>query len=400
MKIRSIIKNTIYGGSHLIGLTAAKRWALKHRLLVLAYHGVVPDEYAVDYYHPLYIGMSEFCQHLELLCRYFRPVSPSDVLDWVIKGRPLPERSVLVTFDDGYRNNLIYAAPELERYGVAAQIAVATGHIGADLLLWTTQLREQILHWTPASLPMPNGMRDVPMPKLGSARFTLAEYVVALCKRLDGDQRQSYLELLRNEWTPELEIRQRQMFDFLSWDEVRLLYRRGFTIGAHTVNHPILTTLSAERVDQELRGSKAAIERELNAPCVWLTYPNGGLEDVNPRIVHQARAAGFEIGLTLAGSLNGAAPCPLYFDRMTISEKDHLYVFEVYTSGIVNNFHMQRAVRPSGGMTCSQCPGREKCRFFRENSGSPDRRLVTRFFELSHSRTDAPMKVAKGKARK
>jgi peptidoglycan/xylan/chitin deacetylase (PgdA/CDA1 family) len=395
--IRSIVKHTVYGTSGIIGLTAGMRWAFKQRLLILAYHGVVPDEVFLERYYPLHIGIAEFRRHLELLCRYFRPVSPGDVIDWVTLGRALPERSVLVTFDDGYRNNLLYAAPELRRFGVPAEIAVATGYVGDERLLWTTFMREQIISWPSESLPMPNGMRDMQMPTTLSARQKLADYVVSICKTVTGEQRQKYLDLIRSEWTPRLESEHRQMFEFLSWEEIRLLHHHGFAIGAHTVNHEILTTIAAENVDTELRDSKESIERELKTKCCWFTYPNGGPGDVNPRIAQQAKAAGFTIGLTLGGTINSATPCPLVFDRICITEKGDPYTFEVYTSGMIKNLHGQSSVRKHDIADCAGCSDIERCRFFSGKKSSFNQHIWTKFLKRSRPQDKVPLKIAKPK---
>src|ERR1019366_3606901 len=113
------------------------RWLHRRHLLIVTYHGVItapkdPLGYAVH--------VTEFEQQIAILSRYFRPISLTDLVGAVEKNKKLPDRAVLVTFDDGYRNNLTHASPILRRHGVPAVIHVATGYIGTDRILWVEEI--------------------------------------------------------------------------------------------------------------------------------------------------------------------------------------------------------------------------------------------------------------------
>ncbi len=90
--------------------------------------------------------------------------------------------------------------------------------------------------------------------------------------------------------------------DYLSWSELRDLVDSGIgmTIGSHTVTHPDLRTLTIRRVQFELSDSRARIEDRLEAPCPFVAYPFGSVDD---RVVEASRAvyrAGFGTRLGLA----------------------------------------------------------------------------------------------------
>jgi peptidoglycan/xylan/chitin deacetylase (PgdA/CDA1 family) len=63
--------------------------------------------------------------------------------------------------------------------------------------------------------------------------------------------------------------------EMLSWAEVREISQAGFTIGAHTINHPDLTMLPAKDVVQELRDCRSAIEDQIGLPVETFAYPYG-----------------------------------------------------------------------------------------------------------------------------
>ena len=81
----------------------------------------------------------------------------------------LPPRPLLVTFDDGYRNNLTYAVPELEEQGIPAIFHVATGYIGATGYFGPTRSRMRVLQWTQPCLPLPGNQPSVEVPEELSA---------------------------------------------------------------------------------------------------------------------------------------------------------------------------------------------------------------------------------------
>jgi len=99
---------------------------IRRALPVLMYHKVDPrrqDE--------LTVSVSQLEAQLGWLRAHeYRSVSLREVLEALRTGQALPPRSVLLTFDDAYRNNLIYALPLLQRYGYRATIFVPTAYVG------------------------------------------------------------------------------------------------------------------------------------------------------------------------------------------------------------------------------------------------------------------------------
>jgi len=262
--------------------------------------------------------VTEFANQLETLSRLFTPVSATDVLNHIENGAALPPYAVLVTFDDGFRNNLIYAAPELERLGIPALIHVASGHIGQNGLLWPHELDERIISWRHTALPMPDGQADAALSSAISERWQVADQVRNVCKRLPHGERIAYLNRLRQEPLPAEEDWQQVLYSFLSWEEVRELDSRGFSIGSHAVNHPILTTLSSSDLAFELGESKSRIEHEVGKPCPYLAYPNGGPDDFSPEVIREAEKAGYKVAFTLMERTNPHSLDPFEIDRVCI----------------------------------------------------------------------------------
>lgn len=74
---------------------------------------------------------------------------------------------------------------------------------------------------------------------------------------------------------------------FLTWPELGLLERRGFTIGSHTVDHLELTLLTATRARYELARSRLALQTHLDRQVRWFAYPAGRFDASVVRLVQK-----------------------------------------------------------------------------------------------------------------
>lgn len=300
------------------GVTKAVRHLQRNRLVVLCYHGVVDDRLCDDGYRArVAISVSQFRSQLQSVRKYYRYISVRELLHSLKTEEPLPERAVLVTFDDGFRNNLTHAAPVLKELGIPAIFFVPTGYIGTNKLLWPHLLDELVLTWPYRMIPVPNSKSEI-VPNGWALRSRFAENLRNMCLTLDDDDRQLYIDALVQDHSLRFASQLCDLNAFLSWDDVRELTNRRFTIGSHTVHHPILTRLTASRLSEELVESQATIEKETGEPCECIAYPNGGVQDYSVSVTEAARAAGYDAGFTLCGCPCDPRQHPLAIDRISI----------------------------------------------------------------------------------
>ncbi len=90
----------------------------------------------------------------------------------------------------------------------------------------------------------------------------------------------------------------------LDWDDVQALIGLGFSIGAHTVRHPILSRVSLERARREIEGSRTMIASACGTSPRAFAYPNGQPEDYTGAVQRLVREAGFTCALTTRFGLN------------------------------------------------------------------------------------------------
>lgn len=262
---------------------------------ILAYHGVTADAgraRALGNRRRLHVPRALFAEHLDEICTRWRPLALGEVVEALVAGRTLPRRTVVLTFDDGYRNVLTEALPLLRARRVPATVFVLTGD--PRQALWQDRLEAALeatahaaLEWQGRTLSLDGG----------TAREASCALIMRACEALGAEAREATLarlvEALGGPGTLDDDERRR-----LTWDEVRTLRAAGLEIGSHADVHEPLTARPADALAPLLRESHATLARELGESDARLplAYPYGAR---SAAVVQAARAAGF--GCALGG---------------------------------------------------------------------------------------------------
>ena len=117
---------------------------------------------------------------------------------------------------------------------------------------------------------------------------------------------------------------------FMDWDEIREMCGNGFSIGAHTVSHKILSTLSEEDLAGEILGSKDEIGRRLNKKVSSFAYPRGKRADYDQRCIATLKNNGFKLAVTTKGGFNSLiSEASFNLRRVMLSCDDAFTFFKV-----------------------------------------------------------------------
>lgn len=232
------------------------------KLSILIYHQVLATP---DPMRPSEPTQAVFAWQMELLARYFTPLPLEDAVRRLAADE-LPRNAVCVTFDDGYRNNLSYAQPILARYGIPATVFVATGFVGGPNM-WN----DRVIHLfgEPGRTRLCLGSESVTLGDWGQRR-QLAQDCLHRLKYLPVRERDQaidamYLANACDEQGPLM----------MDWNEIRELYAHGISLGAHTVNHPILKELPEADQRREIVEGRKHLEEAVQSSVTQFAYPNG-----------------------------------------------------------------------------------------------------------------------------
>ena len=215
-------------------------------------------------------------------------LSLDELLD-VRRGRArLPPRSVLVTFDDAYRDFAEHAWPVLRRYDVPAVLFVPTAYPDdPERAFWWDRLYAALHGTSETTLKLPWSTLRL---RNAAERVQAFRDVSSRMKTLDHKSAMALLDAVETELKAP-----RLSGTVLGWDELRRLAREGLAVAPHTRTHPLLDRLDPSKLDDEIRGSARDLERELGAAPPAFAYPGGGHSDA---VVASVARAGFELAFT------------------------------------------------------------------------------------------------------
>ena len=184
----------------------------------------------------------------------YRVVSADAVLDHFTRGAALPPKAVLITFDDGYRDNLENAAPILQRYGYPAVVFVPIGYL--------------------------DSVRPLPHE----------EHLVA-----------------RGILNPTL-----------GWSELAELEAAGIQVESHGISHRPLANLEIDEAAREITLSKLRLEDRLGRPVRAFAFVKGSEADYRPVHLSLLKQAGYEVAFTSVSGSNGRRADPLQLHRYNV----------------------------------------------------------------------------------
>jgi peptidoglycan/xylan/chitin deacetylase (PgdA/CDA1 family) len=296
-----------------LGVFSLLRRVHRHDLLVLVVHGVLPPREELPWI-PLrdQIDVHDFEMQIDRLCATHRFVDLAQAIR-ILDGDESVDNPVLLTFDDGYRNNVDCALPILERRGIRPLLFVTTGYLDNarpfwfdrfDYAVqqlrsrWCLELGEQVFTFEP-------GSRE----RLKSVYGALRSHA----KRFGWNDLQFHAAFSR--WCDELEnltgrsLAEIQVNDpasaTLGSPELRDVVARGaLDVGSHTIDHLRIDKLDPAERQRQLVQSRQEIESIVGQPCVSFCYPNG---DWNAESVMDVETSGYRLACTTDGGFNNHA---------------------------------------------------------------------------------------------
>jgi peptidoglycan/xylan/chitin deacetylase (PgdA/CDA1 family) len=260
-------------------------------LQILIYHRVNDDK------DPFFPGLPTdiFRRQMEYLAHNFRVLSLEEAVRR-LREQDLPDNAVVVTFDDGYRDNYVNAFPILKSFSVPATIFLTTGAIGSGRVIWHDRVFSAFRETVATGLAGVDGIyktyRLISLDEKLRAQSDFLRFIRAQkdCERL------KWIDwLIKN-----LEVTDRKIIPglMLSWDEVRTMSQHGISFGSHTVSHPILARQRGDRARDEIWKSKREMEKELGVSVVTFAYPNGSEGDFDETTKELLRDAGYQCAVT------------------------------------------------------------------------------------------------------
>lgn len=285
------------------------------RLSILIFHRVLPEP---DPLFPDEPDIKRFTQMMKCVATWFNVLPLGDAVARLAEGT-LPARAAAITFDDGYADNLLCAAPVLKRLGLHATFFVASGFLDGGRM-WNDTVIESVRLTRKTSIE--GLLPDLPPLPLGSVRERRAalDRIILALKHLPSAERADKVEQVAGYCVADLPADL-----MMSSDQLRSLHGMGMGIGAHTINHPILARSTVDAAWHEIEDGRRQLEEILRSDVTLFAYPNGkAVSDYLPEHVRMTRELGFKAAVTTNWGTNVQAADPFQLARFTPWDKSML----------------------------------------------------------------------------
>lgn len=280
--------------SNRLGLVDAysllRKQITKSQVIVLTYHRVGnPTEFPWNF--PL-VTMQNFENQIKYLRKTYNIISLNTLVNHIRDREPMSGKSVVITFDDGYRNNFTHAYPVLKRYSIPATINLVTAHIGTGNLFWWDKIKYVL--WN-------TKLKKIDLGEFGEHRLQSINDRVRLASNINQKlkikpEKEKNLIIKKTIHVSGVHIPANLGKELiLSWDDIMEMNNNDITFGAHSLTHPNLAKLPTEQARHEITCSKRSIEERIGREVTVFCYPNG---DFNTEIIKLVNDAGFYCAFT------------------------------------------------------------------------------------------------------
>jgi peptidoglycan/xylan/chitin deacetylase (PgdA/CDA1 family) len=287
-------------------------------IVVLGYHRLGADHASLG----LAVARDRFAAHLEYISRYAAPMRLSDAVRAAAEGRRM-RRSVVVTFDDGYSDVYQDALPLLARAQVPATVFVTSGYVGR--VFWWDELAAALLSDLPAMLKPPElvvrgrvrSLEALASTDAGARRRAVRSLADIVCE-LTPTEREEVLAAIRS-WSAGATHAAGGPRALTQAELRRLAASPYIDIGAHSVSHPMLTTLAVEGQRREVVQSRRDLEETIGKPVTSFSYPHGAHSAATRAVVADA---GFAVACCSTADALRRGCDPLAVPRLWVGDLD------------------------------------------------------------------------------
>jgi len=316
--------------AYLLYYTGILGWIAKIRLngkcAVLMYHRVLNTfEMSESHSHDAIIISKEiFETQMKFLKKNYNVISLDEFIGMLSGKVPYKEKSCLVTFDDGWKDNFINAYPTMKKLEISGVIFLPTDFINSKNRFWQERMT-QLLTLLYKCCQKDNNLKKMALDRIKDPKFSevmlcgkkrlkskVSAFIKAQKKKNENEEiNKKLIALLDHESKKQI-----NPVDFLNWDEVKTMSNSGIDFGSHGMSHRILIRIETDS-SEEISKSKAVIERKLEKEINSFSYPNGNYSD---KIIKFIKNCGYTVAFGTERGLVSLNDDPYKLKRININK--------------------------------------------------------------------------------
>ena len=258
---------------------------LNYKYVILLFHRVLNDEIEDPVNN--YILTEEFYEQINFLNNNYDIIS----FDQINNLKPDKKIKIIISFDDGYKDNYNNAYPILKQFNNNAIFFVLANYINKKKLIWDRELC-LIYNYALKNDKLIKFKNSIKVPNFSEEKIKNIWQYINYLKKLKFEKIENIILDLKKEINYEDNYQEEDCP--MSWKELSILNNNKMTIGSHGLNHLSLTNLSYEDSFLEITESKKMIEENLNINCKYFSFPFGNKLDFNEKLVNLCIKSGYK----------------------------------------------------------------------------------------------------------
>lgn len=259
----------------------------KNTCAIFLFHGVIKkkDDDKILNCIKKHITEKKFYSIIEKLSKKGNSISLDDFLYFKKNKKKLPPNSYIITFDDGFYNNLSIAIPILEKFNNKAIFYLTTNFIKKNYMSWTDRIdyavkktREGSFLINKKKLSFKNNTKDKINFLLSIRKIAKSNLSINSNKLADKIQKKFIKKIVKKSNLP--------IYKKLNWKNInKILKNENFTIGCHTRDHEILSKLDNYNLSREITESLSDIKKNCKITVKHYAYPDGHKLSFNSKVI-------------------------------------------------------------------------------------------------------------------
>lgn len=290
------------------------------KLLVLTYHRIAP-RVKFDIFST-FVSPEKFNKQINTLAKKYQIISLSEAIQQSSDSSRSRERiKVVLTFDDGYKDNYDIAYHILKNKGLPATFFIATNYMDSGLPLWDYEVSKIIYN--------SKNIRKVKIGKLEiihnftQSRMGFISLVINRMKYLSLADREVTLKFLREQDSGKGIPDMRD--SCMTWSEIIEMSKQNMEIGSHSKTHSSLANMPLSEAIEEIRESKRDIEKRTGKDCLHFAFPFGSQKDYNQNLIDCVINSGFQTCLINRHGYNDLNKQQFCLKRIIVKEDTDLH---------------------------------------------------------------------------
>lgn len=297
------------------------KYLKKKSNVIFLFHGVIDkNPFKIRNYTKKHLFKKEFIKVLNNLIKKGNCISLDQVYDTLKNKKNFKDYSYSITFDDGFYNNYKIAAPILKKKKLYATFYLTSSFIDKNETSWIDKIEfmiekirtKKILNVFDKTFKIENN-KKTKIDFLNSIRY--------LAKKNNTDFKKLVLDIKKQlGFYDKLNNLNNILDKKMNWSQVKKLNQcKYFTIGGHTVNHPILSFLNNSEAKREIYGSINIIEKNTKIKINHYSYPEGLKHTFGKREINFLKNKGIKICPSAEFGFNNKNSDPFKLKRIFVN---------------------------------------------------------------------------------